>query len=182
MSKILCKRIIMLTLLGCMAQSLQAVTLTVTRLSDSGSGSLRAILAKAHDGDTIVFARSLKNNGIDPLVLSSPISINKNITIQGDVIWDKYKGITISGGGHTRLFEIESGSKVTLKFLHLIRGYKSSATGTISRMGETSTGGGIYNYGTLTMEYCRMSNHCESWRRCHLEQRRDAEHQGEHLQ
>ena len=162
MSKILCKRIIMLTLLGCMAQSLQAVTLTVTSLSDSGSGSLRAILAKAHDGDTIVFARSLKNDGSAPLVLSSPISVNKNITIHGDVNGDKNTDITISGGGHTRLFKIESGSKVTLKFLNLIRGYMYFATGTISRMGETSTGGGIYNYGTLTMEYCRMSNHYAS--------------------
>ncbi|WP_419632715.1 hypothetical protein, partial [Thiolapillus sp.] len=162
MSKILCKRIIMLTLLGCMAQSLQAVTLTVTNLSDSGSGSLRAILAKAHDGDTIVFARSLKNDGSAPLVLSSPISVNKNITIHGDVNGDKNTDITISGGGHTRLFKIESGSKVTLKFLNLIRGYMYFATGTISRMGETSTGGGIYNYGTLTMEYCRMSNHYAS--------------------
>ncbi len=150
MPYLLCKHIIMLTLLGCMAQSLQAATLTVTNVSDSGSGSLRETLANADDGDTLVFARSLKDLTI-VLPDSSQISIDKNITLNGDVNGDKRPDITISGGGHSsRLFKIEKGVEVTLKSLNLIHGHANE-------------GGGILNNGTLTMEYCRMSNNYANW-------------------
>ncbi len=147
MPHILCKRIIMLTLLGCMVQSLQAATLTVTNASNSGSGSLRAILANANDGDNVVFARSLKNSTI-MLVGSGQLNIDKNITLNGDVDADKKPDITINGGGRVRLFKIGSGTEVALKSLNLIRG----------NVGGLKDGGGILNSGALTMAYCQMSN------------------------
>jgi len=141
---ILCKRIIMLTLLGCMAQSLQAATLTVTNASNSGSGSLRATLANANDGDTVVFARSLKNNTI-MLPGSSQLNIDKNITLNGDVDGDKKPDITINGVGRVRLFKIGGGAEVTLKSLNLLRG------------SATREGGGILNDGTLTISKCTFN-------------------------
>jgi hypothetical protein len=56
-------------------------TLTVTNNLDSGPGSLRAEIAAARKGDTIVFAASLSGQTI--ALSSTELSIPKNLTIQG---------------------------------------------------------------------------------------------------
>src|SRR5262249_14982881 len=55
-------------------------TLTVLNNLDSGAGSLRADIAAAQSGDTIVFAPSLNGQTI---TLTSTLSITTGITIQG---------------------------------------------------------------------------------------------------
>ena len=56
-------------------------TLTVTSTSDSGAGSLRAEIAAAHGGDTIVFDAGLADQTIS--LTSGELEINKSLTIQG---------------------------------------------------------------------------------------------------
>src|SRR6516225_655304 len=56
-------------------------TLTVTNNLDSGAGSLRAEIAAARSGDTIVFAPSLDGKTIT--LTHNELDITKNLTIQG---------------------------------------------------------------------------------------------------
>src|SRR5439155_2002571 len=56
-------------------------TLTVTNNHDAGAGSLRAAIAGAHDGDTIVFAAGL--NGQTIALTSDELAIKKSLDIEG---------------------------------------------------------------------------------------------------
>src|SRR4051794_34040420 len=58
----------------------QASTLTVTTLSDSGAGSLPQAISDAASGDTIILSSSLGNGTI---TLNSTLNIPKNLTISG---------------------------------------------------------------------------------------------------
>src|SRR5215831_9328600 len=65
-------------------------TLTVTSIADKGTGSLRAEIASAQSGDTIVFAPGLDGQTI---TLKSELLITKNLTIAGP----SDHGVTVSG-------------------------------------------------------------------------------------
>src|SRR5262245_16126875 len=67
--------------LECLEDRWLPSTLTVTNNEDSGPGSLRADIAAAKSGDTIVFDPSL--NGQTITLTSGELVINKNLTIQG---------------------------------------------------------------------------------------------------
>ena len=56
-----------------------AATLTVINTADSGAGSLRAALASAGSGDTIVFAPGVTGS----IALLSTLSITQPVTIVG---------------------------------------------------------------------------------------------------
>src|SRR5262249_5861107 len=88
-------------------------TLTVMNNSDSGvkgDGSLRGeILAAASSGDKIVFAGSLAGMTITLNAGNGPLDINKSLTIDG-----ASSGITVSGGGMIRVFQIEAGDTVVI--------------------------------------------------------------------
>src|SRR5947209_6075234 len=75
-------------------------TLTVLNNLDSGTGSLRADIAAAASGDTIVFAPSLAGQTIT--LAYNELAITKSLTIQGLGAGQ----LTISGGGHTRVFDV----------------------------------------------------------------------------
>ena len=79
-----------------------ADTLTVMNLTDSDPGSLRATIAVATEGDTIVFDDSLSGLTI-VLNATSPLVIDKGLTIDGSSLPD---GITISGNDVSRVFEV----------------------------------------------------------------------------
>jgi hypothetical protein len=127
----------------------------VTNLNDSGAGSLRDVVAAATPGSTITFAVT----GTIPL--SSPISINKNLTIDGPGA----NTLTISGGGTTRIFALTGGAgvNVTLLDLRLDAGGGGGGGGTIQSdvtlildrvWVSGSTGSGIYTIqggGTVTI-------------------------------
>ena len=66
---------------------LYAATHTVTSDADSGAGSLRAMIAGASAGDTIVFAP-----GIEEIILTGGITAANNLTINGG------NGVVIKGG------------------------------------------------------------------------------------
>ena len=56
-------------------------TLTVMNTADSGSGSLRAEIAAANSGDTIVFSSKLKGRVIT--LTSGELVVNKSLSIEG---------------------------------------------------------------------------------------------------
>ena len=128
-----------------------AATLTVDTNADENDGScaddcsLRDAIALAAGGDTIDFASSLSGQTIH---LASTLNINKNLTIDGSSLASP---MTISGDtggegtGDVRVFYIFSGKTVTFQDLRIVKGV-------------AGVGGGIINYGTLTVTDCELSD------------------------
>jgi len=123
-------------------------TLTVYNLEDQGQSSLRATIASANDGDTIVFANWMTGT----IKLSSAITINKNLTIIAG-----YQGqVTIDGADQTNLFTIDDGDGNTLSKVSLVNLKLTNGTNT------TQTGGtAISSYEDLTLNGCSISS-CKS--------------------
>jgi hypothetical protein len=121
-------------------------TLTVTNNLDSGKGSLRADISKAHNGDTIVFASSLAGQTIN--LTSGELFIKANLTISG-LGADQ---LTISAGNSSRVFEVAARYQVALSGLTIANGN-----------GNGSLGGAIYNTGTLTVSGCTLSGNRAGW-------------------
>jgi predicted outer membrane repeat protein len=115
-------------------------TLTVTSAADSGAGSLRAEIGKAHNGDTVVFAPSLSGRTIN--LTSGELLIQKNVTIQGLGA----SQLTVSAGGHSRVFEVAAKYGFAMSGLTISGGYVSGLFGA-----------GIDNHGTLTTSDCTFS-------------------------
>ncbi len=114
-------------------------TLTVTNKLDSGAGSLRAEIAAANPGDTIVFAPSL--NGQTITLTSGVLDVNKNLTIQGPGAGQ----LAVNGDRKSAEFKVEPLTQVALSGL------------TITGAGSGSSGGGIFNSGTLTVSDCDIT-------------------------
>jgi predicted outer membrane repeat protein len=120
----------------------QASTLTVTSVNDSGATSLRSIIANAGAGDTIVF--NVGGSGTINF-LAGQITIDKNLIIDG-----AGQRITLSGTNTNRLFHVLSNSNVELRNLTITQGFAADG------------GGGILNYGNLTLINCIFSNNVAS--------------------
>jgi hypothetical protein len=145
-------------------------TLTVTNNLDSyffpPAGSLRAEIAAAQPGDTIVFDQSLKGKTIT-LDYRSELYIDKSIDIEGLGA----KNLAISGGNRTRVFEIPAtGSpgtawgghpvQVTLAGLTIENGIgwpENYSNGVLDPPDYYDHGGGILNRGTLTLNSCTVT-------------------------
>jgi hypothetical protein len=140
-------------------------TLTVTNNLDSGiyppsPGSLRYEIAAAQSGDTIVFSQSLKGQTIT--LNGSELYINKSLDIEG--LGAKY--LAISGGDpyRVRVFDVAAVDllghrvQVTLSGMTIENG-----NGTPNDLGGGwgdqyyDHGGGILNFGTLTLSNCTVS-------------------------
>src|SRR5947209_14417531 len=132
------------------ATSAFAVTRTVTNLNDSGTGSLRAQLAAAANGDTINFSVT----GTIGLT-SGELLIDKNLTISGPGA----NLLTISrasGASAFRLCHVANGTGIgpTVTILGL-----TFANGSAPGSTTSGDGGAIENeYGTLTIYSCAFSN------------------------
>jgi hypothetical protein len=154
------------TLEGRVVQS----TLTVTSNGDSlrSAGSLRAEIAAAHAGDTIVFAPSLDGQTIQ---LGSQLLITKSLNIQGPgagllAIRPSVVGDVVN----PRIFQVGAnpplGSPVTVTVSGLTLedgggtayGYRpiSGGSGWDPPPPGDGTGGAILNYGTLTVSGCAL--------------------------
>ena len=109
-------------------------TLTVTSAADSGTGTLRAAIASAQNGDTIKFASSL--NGQTISLTSGELAIANGVTIKGPGAGL----LDVDAGGSSRVFDITAAVTVSISGL------------TISG-GERGGGGGILDQGgTLTLK------------------------------
>jgi hypothetical protein len=131
-------------------------TLTVTNnLVTGGAGTLRAEIAAAASGDTIVFAPSLAGQTIT--LAYRELAITKSLTIQGLGAGQ----LTISGGNTSRVFEVSGvGTNVTLSGLAITHG--NARSNTVFYNGD---GGGILNRdgSTLTISDCTLSNNLAQW-------------------
>ena len=114
-------------------------TVTVLNNQDSGIDSLRADIATAQNGDTIVFASSLAGQTIT--LTSGELLVNKNLTIQGLGA----SQLTISGDNLSRVFEVANGKKGPTQFalsgLTISNGVGVAAAG--SSKSTDGSGGGI---------------------------------------
>src|SRR5262249_17948215 len=108
-------------------------TFTVVNLHDSGAGSLRAELAHAHGGDTVVFARGL--HGTITLT-SGELQGCPGVTVKGP----RAGRLAIHAHHASRVLEVLPGDGVTVSGLTITGGLAS-----IPASGATAgCGGGIY--------------------------------------
>jgi uncharacterized repeat protein (TIGR01451 family) len=115
----------------------------VTTNADSGAGSLRDVILHACSGATITFTAGLAS----PITLtSSQLVIDKNLTITGPGA----SLLTISGNNARRVFNITTGSTVSITDLTIANGRITS--------GGVNHGGAIFNAGTLTLTNDTISN------------------------
>lgn len=142
-------------------------TLSVVNNADSGPGSLRAELAAAQNGDTIVFAPGL--NGQTIVLSGGELTIHKQVNIEGPGANE----LTISGNSSSRMFEVMGGvGPVTISGLSITNGSaeKGPDGGAILNLDWTLTisdcdiygneavyGGGIYNQGNLNLVASTLS-------------------------
>jgi hypothetical protein len=137
----------------------------VTNTNDSGPGSLRAAVTEDNTSAPINFAASLAGNTI---TLSTELDITNSLTLDGTAV----PGLSISGGGATRVIDVAPGATVTLRGLSIENGSASTgggilvdATATLTLSGvtvagntATGNGGGIENLGTLSIVDSTIAN------------------------
>jgi predicted outer membrane repeat protein len=127
-------------------------TLTVTSpLDDGSSGTLRATIAAAASGDTIVFANSLNDQTIT--LNGNELLINKTLNIQGPGAAQ----LAISANHLSRVLEVNpsaAGTQVSLSGLTIRDGNYAG--------GWLDWGGGIVNKGNLTVSGCVFSGDSSS--------------------
>jgi parallel beta-helix repeat protein len=132
-------------------------TLIVTNNVDSyyspPAGSLRAEIAAAQPGDTIVFDQSLKGKTIT--LAGSELFIDKSIDIEGLGA----KNLAVSGGNQSRVYEVAAGVQVTLAGMTIENGHgQPTSVGTpVDPNADYYAGGGVLNFGTLTLSNCTVT-------------------------
>jgi hypothetical protein len=137
-------------------------TLSVTNNLDAGvagDGSLRGEIAAARNGDTIVFDPSLSGQTINLYghAADGDLVINKNLTIQGPSA--PLSPLTISGGGSSRVFEVDGAKTVvSLNNLNITLGAGNDYYNPVSGGAPNGQGGAIWNGGTLTVNACNLTN------------------------
>src|SRR5207249_3468714 len=127
-----------------------ATTRTVTSLADSGPGSLRATIAASADGDTITFA-----NGVTGTITltSGEMVIGHSVTMTGPGA----ALLTLSGNASSRVFNILSGTVVSMSGVSVANGRTTGADATTISAAGDAEGGGILNNGHLTLSHCVLS-------------------------
>ncbi|MDF2775738.1 MAG: polymorphic outer membrane protein, partial [Geminicoccaceae bacterium] len=109
---------------------------TVTNTNDSGIGSLRWVLSYITGGETVRFDPSIAGQTI---VLDSTIALYKSVTIEGPA----GEGMTISGGGKIRPFEVWGAITNAVTFRNLsLTGGRADSTTKWSRSGGVTNGSG----------------------------------------
>lgn len=106
---------------------------TVTTTADTGAGSLRQALATVCAGGTAEFTPALAGETIE---LQSPLTLTKNVTIDGSGA----PGVTLDGGGDSRIIEVNGGVTATASDVRITGGYGFQLAGA------------VLNNGSLTLE------------------------------
>jgi hypothetical protein len=116
----------------------------VTTLDDSGAGSLREALGLIADGGLIAFDPALAGGTIG--LTSGQLVIDKSVTIDASAA----PGIVVSGGGASRVFQIEATASVSMSDLEVADG------------AAAPQGGGILNFGTLNLDRVVVRDNTET--------------------
>ncbi|HEV3298222.1 MAG TPA: hypothetical protein VG055_01180 [Planctomycetaceae bacterium] len=128
--------------------------LTVTNIQDKGHGSLRAEIAAARSGDTIVFSPQLDGKTI--MLTTGQLDITKNLTIQGPGAGQLIISGGIYGDPYNRVFEVAPNTTVSLSGLTISHGTGYKSVGSRFAMWD-GYGGAILNLGTLKVSACTIS-------------------------
>ncbi|HEY2785006.1 MAG TPA: choice-of-anchor Q domain-containing protein [Fimbriiglobus sp.] len=130
-------------------------TFTVLNTNDSGVGSLRDAVAQANanvGADSIVFGDGSGSGGTNFLDSSQDtITLTSGaITFTGDTALTTVTGpgaglLSVSGGGTQIVFWIDAGISTSMSGM------------TVTNGNSPTTGGGVNNFGTLTMTDCTIS-------------------------
>jgi parallel beta-helix repeat protein len=126
---------------------LSAITVTNT-LDDGSVGSLRWAIGQANVGggaETITFAPALFNT--PQTITLNGTQLELTGTTGTETITGPAAGLTISGGGQSRVFQVDKGVTASI----------SGVTITACSVGRYSSGGGLYNLGTATLTNCTVS-------------------------
>ncbi len=135
----------------------------VTTLANSGTGSLRQIMADAQAGALIRFSPQLAGQ---TTTLSAELPVTKRLSVSAA---DLTGGITLSGAGSSRIFNIGSGGDLTLDSLKLGGGSGSdgsaiSSLGQLTALdcqiagnGSSSTGTIFLGGGSASLTRCTIS-------------------------
>jgi hypothetical protein len=163
---VLAVSLLVLVVLGAAAPGL-AATYTVNSTADSGTGSLRAALGMAANGDTINFKLPYPAT---ITLTSGYLEISTDVTISGP--GTAY--LFIDGGRASQVFQVDStvtGVGATISGVTIENGFNSTSSGGgISNYGTLAVtdsslvkngggflyGGGIYNNGTMTVSNCSL--------------------------
>jgi beta-glucanase (GH16 family) len=111
----------------------------VNNTADTGVGSLRRALNSVCAGGTVSFSDALAGQTIT--LLSGPLTLGKNVTIDGSAAPD----LALSGNDTDRVFIVNAGATATIKSLTVTKGY------------GWQLAGGILNNGTLTMDHVLLT-------------------------
>jgi len=122
---------------------------TVTNLLDSGAGSLRDAIASTPTGGIIDFQAGLTGT---ITLTSGELVINNKLTITGPGAGS----LAISGGNTSRVFDLPASTSSLALFGLTIENGSSVGTGAVGS-GNTGWGGGIENYGTLSITNCTIT-------------------------
>jgi hypothetical protein len=123
------------------AAEFQDASPIVTTAADSGIGSLRYATTYTTNGAYLTFATNLSGATI---LSSGTVTLNKNLTIDASALPG---GITINGNQAGSVFQVTN-ANVVLTALTIINGYATGFAG---------GGGGIRNYGVLTLNRCTLA-------------------------
>ncbi len=123
-------------------------TYIVTNTNNSGAGSLRQTVINAAAGDIIRFAPSLIASGNATVVLTSEITIDKALTING--VYNANYSLSLSGNNTNRIFNlVDAANMITLDSLTLKNGRKDSNHGGAIIADDNSP---------LTITNCKLNN------------------------
>jgi predicted outer membrane repeat protein len=118
--------------------------LVVTTLDDSGDGSLRDALGRIAEGGTITVDGSLAGETIT--LTSGQLTAERSVTVDGP----DASPVTISAAGASRVLQVNAGADVSMNDLVLRDGVAAPQ------------GGGILNYGDLSLERVVVTDNVES--------------------
>jgi uncharacterized protein (TIGR03437 family) len=117
----------------------------VQNTNDSGTGSLRQVIADAPAGSSVMFSPTVFNVARTITLTSDQLLINKTLTIQGPGA----NLLTISGNNTFRVLRVQgSGLNVTLNDLTISNGRATGSSG----------GGGILSNSPLALNRCVIAN------------------------
>src|SRR5262249_40200393 len=125
-------------------------TFTVENFADSGPGSLRQAVLDANaltGADLISFAPAACDGTI--ALATGELGITDDLTIDGPGA----ESLIISGNNSSRVFEVPAGVTVTIDGMTIRDGLANGRSPTIA-----STGGGILNFGRLTLANVVLSD------------------------
>lgn len=121
-----------------------AATNTVTTLADSGSGSLRQVIAGSFSGDVIVFAVTGTIN-----LAGEELALDKNLSIAGPGA----AALVIDANHSSRVFSVRPNVAISISNLTFCHGLSQSGI----NGGAGAAGGCISNAGNLILNRCIIS-------------------------